>query len=813
MWQKIWQNKFIILLILLAVTARIYAIFQPAQPYDMGTYQAWARLLPELGPTRFFATTWSDYLPLPIYLFSLLTPLAALLHLPFAIVFKSFFTLLELGLLFWLFRLLHSLFPRSPYILYTISYLLLSPALIGNTSWWGQTDSLPALLTALSLSYFLKSLSSPSSIFHFSSAILFSLAVSFKPIVLLTLPVFAILYFTSPRRPPFLHTMLYFLFSIFIFLAPALFVDSNPIEAFRFLLAKATEQASTYPFTSINAFNLWTLRSSLTSWPPDNQIVLGISAQTFGNILFAVFSFFTLRHWHRAKWDRKYVFRVAGTLLITFYTVTTRMHERHLLFGLPFLALASLKQPWLLLPYSLFTILYSFNLWAAYQWVINSQTWPTPIIWANLASWLTTLTTFGLVLVWDWQAFLRRTVIWLKRNRNLALILTVGLFMRLFLLSHPPVHIFDEVYHAFTAQVMVQNDPAAWEWWNSPPEGFAYEWTHPPLAKYGMVAGLLLFGDNSFGWRFFSAIFGIFSIFGIYSLSKALKLSRSTALIAAFLLTIEGLHFVQSRIGMNDIYLLTFLVWSLERALSGRWKSAAVLYGLALASKWSALYGVIPLALVYLHQFFPQLKQSFLASVRCSLFVVRLLLTSLLTYLLSYSPFFLSGHTWAQFVELHRQMWYYHTNLVATHTYQSSPWQWLLSVRPVWYWVEYDQGQLSNIYAQGNPLILWLGLVALIFTLPKIRQFPHFLLIVLYSVFTIPWLFSPRIMFFYHYLPSAAFLTIILAAWLSSLSRRSRIVLLLVCSLVFALLSPLYYGFALPTWYWDSLFSLFPSWK
>ena len=49
-------------------------------------------------------------------------------------------------------------------------------------------------------------------------------------------------------------------------------------------------------------------------------------------------------------------------------------------------------------------------------------------------------------------------------------------------------------------------NPAAWEWWNTPPAGFAYEWTHPPLAKLGMVLGLKILGNSPTGWRFPGAI-------------------------------------------------------------------------------------------------------------------------------------------------------------------------------------------------------------------------------------------------------------------------------------------------------------------
>jgi dolichyl-phosphate-mannose--protein O-mannosyl transferase len=263
---------------------------------------------------------------------------------------------------------------------------------------------------------------------------------------------------------------------------------------------------------------------------------------------------------------------------------------------------------------------------------------------------------------------------------------------------------------------------------------------------------------------------------------------------------------------MNDIYMLNFYLWSLYAAVRNRWRLASVLFGLALGSKWSALYGLLPLAFLYLHQH--PLKQWNLRQTLIHIFTaLRYLLLALCIYVLTFTPFILVGHTWEQWWELHRQMWYYHTHLVATHGYQSSPWQWLFAARPVWYWVEYGTSVISNIYVQGNPIILWLGLVALILELPQVFRFPFSFFFLAYGIFVFPWLFSPRIMFYYHYLPSATFLTILLALYLDSLPTRLKLFILILCFLSLLLISPLLYGFPLPSSFWDTLFRLFPSWR
>ena len=144
------------------------------------------------------------------------------------------------------------------------------------------------------------------------------------------------------------------------------------------------------------------------------------------------------------------------------------------------------------------------------------------------------------------------------------IIFIFAILTRFIRLDYPKNHIFDEVYHAFTAQAIARWDPKAWEWWNSNPQGFAYEWTHPPLAKEFMALSILIFGDGSFAWRFFSAVFGTGIIVLIYLISLELFKNRKVAIFASLIASLDGLLLVMSRIAMNDTYFLFFSLFFLQ---------------------------------------------------------------------------------------------------------------------------------------------------------------------------------------------------------------------------------------------------------
>jgi dolichyl-phosphate-mannose-protein mannosyltransferase len=417
-----------------------------------------------------------------------------------------------------------------------------------------------------------------------------------------------------------------------------------------------------------------------------------------------------------------------------------------------------------------------------------------------------------------------------NQYRNfLVLILFFAFLIRFYNLWHPQAYIFDEVYHGFTAQEMAKGNIKAWEWWNAPPEGFAFEWTHPPLAKLIMASSILLWGQNhhraQFAFRLPAVFFGTGVVFLTYLLAKTLFKNKKIALMAAFFSSVDGLFLTMSRIGMADIYFLFFSLLTILLALKGKHFYAAVSLGLAIATKWTGIYLIPVVGVILLAKTILMLKATKIPIVKLLYcYIVRWLITfiiiPLLVYLLTYLPFFTSGHSWAQFTELQKQMWWYHTNLKATHQYQSAAYTWPLMLRPVWFWVDYQKNKIANIYNSGNPWLWWTGVLilplAIFQAVENLKQKGNFSLILTlfaYFIFWTPWIFSPRIMFLHHYLPSLPFL-FILIAWALDKIKKPLITncYLLITLILFLFFYPINTGLALPQnwlkyWFWLA------SWK
>jgi dolichyl-phosphate-mannose-protein mannosyltransferase len=353
-------------------------------------------------------------------------------------------------------------------------------------------------------------------------------------------------------------------------------------------------------------------------------------------------------------------------------------------------------------------------------------------------------------------------------NRTVAIwtVVAGALFLRLFRLSTPNKLIFDEIYYVDGARDYLKFGV---EVSANKPEFIV----HPPVGKWIIALGIKVFGDNPFGWRVAVALLGTLSILLIAKIASRIFGALGYGLIAALLALFDGLHLVMSRTALLDITLTTFLLVATWFLIERRYLLAGIFFGLALGSKWSAIFYIITFAIFFVVK---EIRENFARdserklSMRELLLMValrkiQLFLVPLVVYLVSWFGWFKSTRGWSRtwsedigttllspiksFIHYQFEILDFHQGLHAEHNYRSAAWQWLLQIRPTSFFYESPQCGATKcsqeVLALGTPLLWWSGalaLLALILLWFRTRQ--HSLIILGVAAGLLPWFAFPE---------------------------------------------------------------------
>ena len=165
--------------------------------------------------------------------------------------------------------------------------------------------------------------------------------------------------------------------------------------------------------------------------------------------------------------------------------------------------------------------------------------------------------------------------------------------------------VFDEVYFPTDAA----NDL------HSP--AISYFDPEPPLVKLLMTPSIAILGFNTWGWRMTAVLTGSLLCGLMYLIALRLRRDRFFAIVASLLVCVDGLAFVESRLGLLDIPAIFFtaLAWYLfllhwQARTRRQWRVTLYLLaaglGLAFAAKLTAVAPLLVIAgLVFLRWLAP----------------------------------------------------------------------------------------------------------------------------------------------------------------------------------------------------------------
>ena len=390
---------------------------------------------------------------------------------------------------------------------------------------------------------------------------------------------------------------------------------------------------------------------------------------------------------------------------------------------------------------------------------------------------------------------------------------------------------FDEIYHARTAYDFTEGKDV-------------YEWTHPPLGKVLIAIGIKLFGMTPFGLRIVGTVFGVLMIFVMYVLAKKIFKESFIASVCTIMLTFDFMHFTQSRIATIDVYVTFFIMLmylfmykyyvlnfnsvSLKKSFKPL-LFAGISFGLGAAVKWTAIYACVGLAVIFfmtVARRFRKNKEEFWSwFIKTALFcVLAFIIIPVIIYCISYIPYMNAENdfSFSAIWENQKDMLTYHGKTVvgSTHPYSSKWFSWPVIYRPMWY---YD-GDLTDtvkegISAFGNPVVWWLGIPSVIFSLYFAilkRSKKAWFLIIGYLSCLLPWVFVERTTYIYHYFPCVIFSILMTCYCINKLDVKYKRYIGGTVSvsvvILFLLFYPVLSGQAVSTVYVSEVLRWFESW-
>lgn len=419
---------------------------------------------------------------------------------------------------------------------------------------------------------------------------------------------------------------------------------------------------------------------------------------------------------------------------------------------------------------------------------------------------------------------------------------------------------------------------------------------HPPVAKQIQSVGGLLFDYTPMGWRFTAALAGVLVVLMVMRITRRLTRSTQLGFVAGLLLCLDGVTFVTSRIGMLDIYQVLFVVAAAgallvdrdqmrgrmhRAALEGRlhlselgprlgfrwWRfTAGVMLGLALGVKWSGLYFIA---------FFGLMTVAWDWALRSRYGVHRPLAGALLRdavpafltlviwpatlHLFTWLPWFAGENSVYRHAVPEKvadtwlpdalQSWLYyqssvldfHSSLTTSagnrHPWESKPWTWPMSLRPMLYYVEQGEGVVGcgettcvrAIMLIGTPAIWWLAIPVLAWAFWRAvvsRDGRYAFPLVGYMAGYLPWFFQhDRQMYFFYASVMVPFFVMLIALVLGEIagsatdSRRRQLIGRGIVSVYLALvivnfiyMLPILAGLPITQTEWNHQLWL-PSWR
>lgn len=367
-----------LLLLALALVLRISLVPLPGYSHDIDMFKVWSQAAAEKGVSNIYDQT--TYPPGYLYvlkyvgsIYKVFSPVfdKGTYLLQFLIKFPPILVDLIISAIVFIY-----VRRKHPFItsILAMSAFAFNPAIIFNSAWWGQSDSIPSLFVLCAV------IALASNKFSWAWAII-TAGVLTKLQSVALVPVLILITWKRAGIRGIFNSISAAWCAAIILLLP-FFWSHKIINILNAMFGSVGE----FPYISMNAYNLWWLvTAGQARWMSDTSLILNIiSYRAAGLVMLGIFLSFLLLYLFKNEKDENALFFCSFLAVFSLFMLTTEMHERYVLMSLTFLLIAAVNNRALKWIYGILTMTTFFSLL-----FVLFQTYPgtfpaAPAFWRSL---------------------------------------------------------------------------------------------------------------------------------------------------------------------------------------------------------------------------------------------------------------------------------------------------------------------------------------------------------------------------------------------------------------------------------------------
>ncbi len=356
--QQLRGHYLLLALLTVALLIRIALISGAGYERDIELFKIWSETAALHGITNIHDKTWCDYNPGFLYVLNGIGHLYQLFYpnfdrdtylFQFLIKLPSILADLAIAAIIY-----YQLFRQLGYkvALLAATLFALNPAVILNSAYWGQVDSVPTLIALLSIIFL--NLGQ----FRLSTALI-AVAILTKTQMVMLLPLILFVIWKRKGAVELVNCLIVAWLSYVAVVFP-FFIDGKA----HIVVDKLFGAVGAYPYLSLNAYNIWWLLSGGTARDVlDSGYFLGLlSYKSLGLVLLGFFFTLLITYLNNRPLNKSRIFLCCALAFFAFFMLPTQMHERYILPALPFLLIAASGSRSLKLVYCTLSASIFFNL-------------------------------------------------------------------------------------------------------------------------------------------------------------------------------------------------------------------------------------------------------------------------------------------------------------------------------------------------------------------------------------------------------------------------------------------------------------------